>query len=229
MTTCLGERVQHGFTITPVFELVLHVVSYYITSMNDSNQNCTIKLCSSPPALHPSTGTAFSPTLPVARPYSTSTAITTLISSVHIDTDILSSFFDNSSDKSKPRSLAPRNPDDMASEPHINGHLVYTGWSFRTIPDNRLFIHTADQCLGRSRCRIFAYNAGHQNINSWTGPSPQITIMEHGWFTDVAMFQQIATNFPQTPGQNFINWRDNLLLFLNTSHGGAGGRWTPIT
>jgi hypothetical protein len=124
-------------------------------------------------------------------------------------------------------------PDDSVSEPHANGHLVSTGWKHRNIAENHLFIHTEALYTGENCCQVFTYNANRQNISDLSGFSPRITIKEHGWFTDVVMFQQIARNHPipngQSPEDIFINWRDSLLAFLDTTYGGIHGQWTPIT
>jgi hypothetical protein len=118
---------------------------------------------------------------------------------------------------------------NIASEPHLNGHLVSTGWIDEGSPENSLFIQISAPCLQEDHhCLVFSYNAGGQIINDMSGPSQKITIREHGWFTDVAMFWQIARNHPipngRSPEEVFINWRDSLLLFLDTTHGSIGGR-----
>jgi hypothetical protein len=127
---------------------------------------------------------------------------------------------------------APNIPDDSVLQPHANGHLVSTGWRHQNIAEDRLFIHISPLCARGNSCKVFSYNASRQCISNMPGFSPRVTIQEHGWFTDVAMFQQIAGNHPiphgQSPEEIFKSWRDSLLVFLDTIHGGIGGRWTPI-
>jgi len=60
--------------------------------------------------------------------------------------------------------------------------------------------------------------------------SPDYTIKEHGWFHDTDLFRSICETHPTpsgaTPEAVFIDWRDSLLVFLNTNH--SGGQWIPI-
>jgi hypothetical protein len=128
---------------------------------------------------------------------------------------------------------APGIPEDSVSEPHANAHLVSTGWNFEDIAEYRLYIDIAVVRPRQNCCKVFWFNKREQNIAIALGFSPRVTIKEHGWFTDVAMFEQIAKNHPipdgQSPEDIFIKWQDSLLVFLDTHHGDVGAQWKPIT
>jgi hypothetical protein len=84
----------------------------------------------------------------------------------------------------------------------------------------------------RHHCLVCSYDALKQTINARPGPSPEITIGEHGWFRNVDVFKQIIKNYPVPSGESpedvFVNWRDGLLEFLDTHHGGVRGQWTRV-
>jgi hypothetical protein len=122
-------------------------------------------------------------------------------------------------------------PANSVSGPHVNGHLVSTGqYNFDRI--KRLYIHLSNQCTIVHPCQVHEYDAGLQIINDCQGDSADTNIEEHGWFRNVALFQQIVGNHPIPNGQSaeeiFITWRDTLLEFLDTNHGGIGGQWTRV-
>ncbi|KAH3906036.1 hypothetical protein HBI56_195720 [Parastagonospora nodorum] len=55
---------------------------------------------------------------------------------------------------------------NIASELHLNGHLVSTGWIDEGSPGNSLFIHISVPCLQKDHhCRVVSYNAGVQIIS----------------------------------------------------------------
>ncbi|KAH7381420.1 hypothetical protein DE146DRAFT_773188 [Phaeosphaeria sp. MPI-PUGE-AT-0046c] len=124
-------------------------------------------------------------------------------------------------------------PASSVTDAHANGHLVMTGRDHNIRGEPYLFIHTAAASTTTYYGLSFSYDGSNRRINNRAGTSPGITMREHGWFTDVAMLQQIAMNHPIPNGQVskevFIGWRDSLLEFLDTNHRGVGGQWTPIT
>ncbi|KAH3951439.1 hypothetical protein HBI56_079940 [Parastagonospora nodorum] len=119
---------------------------------------------------------------------------------------------------------------NTVSDPHINGHLVSTG-SYEVDGVTRLYIHKSRKCISSDHiCQVFSYDAQTPGILDMEGPSADFMIEEHGWFRDVTTFEQICNTHPmpndQSPEENFTNWRNSLLVFLDSHHGGAGGQWT---
>jgi hypothetical protein len=119
---------------------------------------------------------------------------------------------------SQPRASTPSIPVSSVSDAHTNGHLVLTGRDDGNSTKHCLYIHTAASCTGIYCCQIFSYNAKKHSIREISGLSAQINIKEHGWFTDVAVFQRIAAscNVPvgQSPEDIFDNWQEGLLGLL---------------
>lgn len=110
--------------------------------------------------------------------------------------------------------------------PHANGHRVYTGM-YRRENVQRLFIHVDGANTKIHQCNVYSLNATNQTTGL-RGPSADIQIQFHEWFRDVTIFDQNCLNHPVPNGQNpedtFKNWRDSLLIFLDTTHGGV--LWT---
>jgi hypothetical protein len=121
------------------------------------------------------------------------------------------------------------------SDPHIQGHLVSTGF-YEADGVHRLFIHLSEPAIGPHWCGVYScdYNqvTGGFRVtgDNQARRSPDFTVHEHGWFRDTDLFHQICNNQPAPTGQNsraaFENWRDNLLNFLQATHGGS--MWTRI-
>ncbi|KAH5432404.1 hypothetical protein HBI47_093620 [Parastagonospora nodorum] len=128
---------------------------------------------------------------------------------------------------------APGIPSSSVSEPQLPGHLVSTRSRDLRNPVKLLFIHTAGKCIKTHYGKIFSYNDHRHAIDDCFGESPEVTLQEHGWFSDENMFQQIAKNHTAPngldPDATFIGWRDSLFAFLDAHHGGVGGQWTRIT
>lgn len=130
-------------------------------------------------------------------------------------------------------STTPRN----VSDPHINGHLVYTGMKReKENPDDdereaQLFIHASQKATNNHKCYIYSYVVDEAVIDrNFSSESADILVEEHGWFRDVAVFEQICKSLPIPDGQDaqqaFFNWRDSLLTFLDTHY--SGNLWTRI-
>lgn len=119
---------------------------------------------------------------------------------------------------------------NTVSDPHINGHLVYTGMYTDDLVQ-QLFIHKSLMATSDHVCDVYSYFEEDNSISyKAQGQSADFTVIEHGWFRDVDIIREICTNHPIPHGENpeevFIEWRDSLLDFLNTTH--SGGLWTPI-
>ncbi|KAF2444293.1 hypothetical protein P171DRAFT_361404 [Karstenula rhodostoma CBS 690.94] len=125
----------------------------------------------------------------------------------------------------------PSSPATSVSGPHVNGHLVYTGKYKGDKKVQRLFIHEKSPSTKQHSCRVYSYNVANQEIDGAPGESARTTVIEHGWFRDLAIFEQICANHPTPNGQApqdeiFSSWRDSLLTFLDTHH--SGSLWTRI-
>ena len=136
---------------------------------------------------------------------------------------------DGISTSTPPDGISTSTPPDGISGPHINGHLVSTGMYEDRV--QRLFIHASRMAVHDHECHVYFYNVNRPTIDDFTpGDSPKFTVKEHGWFRDLAVFEQVCRNHPVpnggTPEEIFLNWRDGLLAFLDANH--SGDLWTRI-
>lgn len=112
------------------------------------------------------------------------------------------------------------------------GHLLVTGFYDCDPPGTqRLYIHVSEKLTGRYICNVYSHYTGNPNIVSWRShQSPDYTTKEHGWFHDIRSFSAICEAHPIPSGSTqesiFIDWRDSLLVFLNTNYGPE--QWVPV-
>jgi hypothetical protein len=116
-----------------------------------------------------------------------------------------------------------------ASDAHYKGHLVSTGY-YRHDKTFRVFIHHSDAATFQHWCNNYLCNNNQVISNNLPVRSPAVTVIEHGWFRDLAIFHQICTAHPVPVGLSsratFNAWRDGLLAFLDANH--AGGLWARV-